>query len=83
MATLSVLTRGAAPRHRPTKLGYKIRDNEIRYTFNLLILVGILKTKACSAVAEAFHSSLARISGICQEPYSTVDEYVTDARKCA
>ena len=72
---------GSAPRHRPAKLGYKIRDNEIRYTVILMTLVGISKTNACSAVAEAFHYSPARISGICQKPYSTVDEYVKDAMK--
>ena len=74
---------GSAPRHRPRKLGYKLRDSEIRYTVDLLALVGMTKTNACSAVAEAFHFSLPSISRICEKPYLTGDELVKDARKRA
>ena len=72
---------GSAPRHRPRKLGYKLRDSEIRYTVDLLVQVGMSKTNARSAVAKAFNYSPARISGICLEPYWTVDDLVKDARK--
>ena len=72
---------GSAPRHRPAKLSYKLRDNEIRYTVELLVQVGMSKTNARSVVAEAFHYSLARITQICRKPYSTVDDLVKDVRK--
>ena len=72
---------GSAPRHRPKKLGYKVRNNEIRYTVDLLVLVGMSKTNACSTVAEAFYVGLRTIQGFCQEPYSTVNEFLEDARK--
>ena len=41
-----------APRHRLRKLGYILRDNEIRHTVDLLIQVGMPKTAACQAVAK-------------------------------
>ena len=72
---------GSAPRHRPRKLAYKLRDNEIRYTVDLLALVGMPEADGRSAVAEAFGYVPSRIGQICREPYSTVDELVKDARK--
>ena len=67
------------PRHRPRKRGYKLRNNEIRNTVDLLALVGMTKTDAHCAVAEAFHLSEITISRICQEPYSTLEEFEEDA----
>ena len=72
---------GSAPRHRPTKLGYTARNNEIRYTVDLLALVGMPKPDGRSAVAEAFYVGPRTIQEICRKPYSTLDEYVKDARK--
>ena len=72
---------GSAPRHRPRTLGYKLRNNEIRYTVDLLALVGMPETAGRSAVAEAFGNAPSRIGQICREPYSTIDELVEDARK--
>ena len=70
---------GSAPSHRPRKLGYKIRNNEIRNTVDLLAQVGMTKTDGHCAVAEAFHLSEITISRICQEPYSTLEEFEEDA----
>ena len=72
---------GSAPRHRPRKLAYKLRDNEIRYTVTLLALVGMPKTDGRSAVAEAFGYAPSRIGQICREPYSTAEDLVADARR--
>ena len=70
---------GPAPSHRPRKLGYKLRNNEIRNTVDLLAQVGMPKTDGHYAVAEAFHLSETTISRICQEPYSTLEEFEEDA----
>ena len=70
---------GPAPSHRPRKLGYKLRNNEIRNTVDLLAQVGMPKTDGHYAVAEAFHLSEITISRICQEPYSTLEEFEEDA----
>ena len=70
---------GPAPSHRPRKLGYKLRNNEIRNTVDLLAQVGMPKTDGHCAVAEAFHFSEITISRICQEPYSTLEEFEEDA----
>ena len=70
---------GPAPRHRPRKLGYKLRNNEIRNAVDLLAQVGMTKTDGHCAVAEAFHLSEITISRICQEPYSTLEEFEEDA----
>ena len=43
---------GPAPRHRLRKVGYILRDNEIRHTVDLLTQVGMPKTAACQAVAK-------------------------------
>ena len=40
-----------APRHRLRKLGYILRDNEIRHTVDLLTKVGMPKIAGCQAVA--------------------------------
>ena len=42
-----------APRHRLRKLGYILRDNEIRHTVDLLTQVGMRKTDGFQAVANA------------------------------
>ena len=70
---------GPAPRHRPRKLGYKLRNNEIRHTVELLAQVGMTKNYGHCAVAEAFHLSEITISRICQEPYSTFEEFEEDS----
>ena len=41
-----------APRHRLRKLGYILRDNEIRHTVDLLTQVGMPRTTAYEAVAK-------------------------------
>ena len=70
---------GPAPSHRPRKLGYKLRNNEIRNTVDLLAKVGMPKTDGRCAVAEAFHFSEITIIRICQEPYSTLEEFEEDS----
>ena len=72
---------GPAPRHRPRKLGYRLRNNEIRHTVDLLAQVGMPKTAGCDAVAEAVHLSPSTIRGIFQEPYLTIDDFGLDAMK--
>ena len=44
-----------APRHRVRKLGYILRNNEIRHTVDLLTKVGMRKIAGCQAVAEGTH----------------------------
>ena len=70
-----------APRHRPAKLGYKFRNNEIRHTVNLLVLVGMPKIAGRSAVAKAFGFALSRIGQICREPYFTYSDLMEDVVK--
>ena len=72
---------GPAPRHRPAKLGYKFRNNEIRHTVNLLVLVGLPKIAGRSAVAKAFDFALSRIGQICREPYFTYSDLWEDVVK--
>ena len=77
--------------HRPAKLGYKLRDNEIRHVVDLLQLVGMSKTAACSAVEKGFTRSEGTkevtllsertIQAICQKRYSTFEEFREDAMK--
>ena len=66
-----------APRRRPQTTGYKLRDNEIRHTVDLLVKVRMPKVTACEAALDAFQSSEvelseSRIRQICQEPYWTM-----------
>ena len=56
--------------HRPQKLGYKIRDNEIRHTVDLLVQVGMRKTDAYEVVARTFPFDVRTIQRICRKPYS-------------
>ena len=60
---------GSAPRNRPRKLGYMLRDNEIRHTVDLLYQVGVPKNAGRTAVAEVLHLAESRIQQICREPY--------------
>ena len=74
------------PLGRPPKVGYKLRNNEIRHTVDLLILVGMTKTAAYEAVEEAFWDSEDDLSGsrirqIYQEPYWTITELESGVRK--
>ena len=74
------------PLGRPPKVGYKLRDNEIRHTVDLLVLVGMSKTAACEAVEEAcwdLEGSLdfITISRIYREPYWTIADIEDDVRK--
>ena len=57
-----------APRHRPKKLGYMIRNNEIRHTVDLLVLVGMKETASRSAVVAAFGKYPSDIGQICRQP---------------
>ena len=68
-----------APSNRPRKLGYKLRNNEVRNTVALLVQVGMPKSDACSAVAKAFHFSTSTILRICREPNSSIEELGSDA----
>ena len=82
---------GSASDHRPSKLGYKLRDNEIRHAVDLLELVGMLRADACSAVEKGFIRwkgtrkesllSKRRIQAICRKDYSTIEEFGEDAMK--
>ena len=72
---------GPAPSHRPRKLGYKLRNNEIRHTVDLLAQVGMPKTAGIYAVSEAFHFAESRIRQICREPYLPIEEMGLDAMK--
>ena len=74
------------PLGRPPKVGYKLRDNEIRHTVDLLVLVGMSKTAACEAVEKAcwdLEGSLdfITISRIYREPYWTIADIEDDVRK--
>ncbi len=57
-----------APRNRPKKLGYMIRNNEIRHTVDLLVLVGMKEAASRSAVVAAFGKYLSDIGQICRQP---------------
>ena len=70
-----------APRHRPEKLGYKVRDNEIRHTVDLLVQVGLTKTDAREVVADAVGRDAGTIQRICGEPYSTIGDLHLEAIK--
>ena len=72
---------GPAPRHRPEKLGYKIRDNEIRHTVDLLVQVGLTKTDAYEVVAAAFPFDVRTIQRICRKPYSLYGDLHLEAIK--
>ena len=68
-----------APRHRPTRLHNKLRNNEIRHTLDLLIQVGIKRTDGYKAVAKAFPFKSGTIRGIYRQPYSTIPDLMGDA----
>ena len=72
---------GTAPRHRPEKLGYRVRDNEIRHTVDLLVQVGMTKTDAREVVADAVGREAGTIQRICREPYSTFSDLHLEAIK--
>ena len=72
---------GPAPAHRPEKLGYKIRDNEIRHTVDLLVQVGMRKTDAYEVVAAAFPFDVRTIQRICRKPYSLYGDLHLEAIK--
>ena len=68
-----------APRHRPTKLYNKLRNNEIRHTLDLLAGVGVKRTDGYSAVGKAFPLEPGTIRGIYRQPYSTIPDLMGDA----
>ena len=70
-----------APRNRPRKLGYMLRDNEIRHTVDLLFQVGMPKNAGRTVVAEVLHLAESRIQQICREPYWTYFELREHAMK--
>ena len=72
---------GPAPPHRPRKVGFELRNNEIRYAVDLLALVGMPKAAGCEIVAKALHLAPRTIGAICRKPYSTVHEFLEDAMK--
>ena len=72
---------GPVPPHRPSKLGYKLRNNEIRHTVELLVQVGMGKEAARNAVAEEFDSGPRTIQGASRKLYSTFDDFGEDAMK--
>lgn len=66
-----------APHHRPPTTGYKLRDNEIRHTVDLMVRVGMPKAAACEAVLDVFQSSGVELSEstirrVSREPYWTM-----------
>ena len=74
------------PRHRYPRVGYKLRDNEIRHAVDLLVLVGMSKTAAREAVEEAFWDSEdilseSRIRQIHRDPHWTIAELENGVRK--
>ena len=72
---------GTTPRHRPQKLGYKVRNNEIRYTVDLLVQVGMTKSAAREVVAVALCREFSTVEKISREPYSTMDDMHMEAIK--
>ena len=72
---------GSGGEGRPPRMGYKLRDNEIRHAVKSLEDVGLTKTGSCRAVARAFKTPESTIRNICQRPYSTIDELGEDAMK--
>ena len=56
------------PRNRPLKLGRILRDNEIRHTVDLLVLVGMEEIDGRSAVADALHLTENRVRQIYNRP---------------
>ena len=69
------------PAHRPEKLSYKLRDNQIRLAVNSLVQVGMSRTTACVAAAYAVHLAPGTIQRICQEPYFTYADFALHAMK--
>lgn len=72
---------GPGPSHRPNKFGYKVRDNEIRHTVELMTQVGMPKTAALETVSAAVHLGLRTIQAACRKPYATVFELTKGAMK--
>ena len=75
-----------ALRNRHPRVGYKLRNNEIHRTVDLLVQAGMSKTAACEAVVEAFRDSegaltYITIGRICREPYWTIAELEDDVRE--
>ena len=70
-----------APRNRPIKLGYMLRDNEIRHTVDLLFQVGMPKKAGRTVVAEVLHLAETSIQRICRKPYWTYFELGEHAMK--
>ena len=60
--------RRPAPPNRPRRLGLRIMDNEIRYTVNLLNLVGMEEIDGCDVVADALHLSRITVCRIYKHP---------------
>ena len=65
--------------NRPRKLGYILRDNEIRHTVDLLALVGMKEIDGCSAVADALPLGRTRVRQIYKQPHSTNRDLVEHA----
>ena len=72
---------GSAPSNRPRKLGYMLRDNEIRHTVDLLSQVGMPKKAGREVVEEILILKESRIQQICREPYWTYFELQDHAMK--
>ena len=69
------------PRQRPRKFGYMLRDNESRYTVDLLTQVGMRTPAGREAVAVALNLEESRIQQICREPYWTILDLIKHAMK--
>jgi hypothetical protein len=69
------------PAHRHQKLGYMLRDNEIRHLVGLLTRVGMTQTAACEAVGKAIDYAPRTIVGICREPQLEIDDLRMEAMK--
>ncbi len=67
------------PKRRPLKLGYILRNNEIRHTVHLLALVGMEEIDGCYAVAYALSLSRPTVRRIYRQPLSEIRDLAEHA----
>ena len=76
----------SAPSNRPNKWGYKLRNEHIRHTVELLSQVGMPETggadSGCYVVASEMHLSVTYIENLCmtpaQKPALTLADFIED-----
>ena len=71
-----------ALKQRPNNLGFKLRDNDIRRTVDLLEAVDLERSNGFKAVAGAFpdYIYLRRIQQICSKPYTSIADISLELR---